>query len=95
MGDIGEELEDRFGPMPYPVKSYLRGEKLKLMAKRARVIAIHEEREGTTLIKFQEDKLHMEKLVEIMESGKGKYIRSQGALRYLGTPERFFRDYLG
>lgn len=95
IGEIGEELEDRFGPMPYPVKSYLRGEKLKLMAKRARVIAIHEEKEGTTLIKFQEDKLHMEKLVEIMESGKGKYIRSQGALRYMGTPERFFRDYLG
>lgn len=95
IGDIAEELEDRFGVMPYSVKSYLRGEKLKLLAKRARVIGIHEEKEGTTLIKFQEDKLHMDKLMEIITAERGKYIRNQGALRYMGTPEGFFRDYMG
>ncbi|MGL5962921.1 MAG: helicase-related protein, partial [Fusobacteriaceae bacterium] len=91
--EIQGEIEDRFGLAPYSVKSYLRGEKLKFLAKKARVIAVQEEKEGTTLIKFQQDKLDMEKLMDIIASERGKYIKNIGALRYLGTPERFFNDY--
>lgn len=94
ISEMREELEDRFGKLPLEAISYLRGEKLKIMATHGRVTSIIEERDET-IFRFEESRVDVERIMEMMSSGRGKYERKDQSFRYFGTAESFFQNYIG
>ena len=96
LNELEEEIRDRFGVMPAETLSYFRGERVKINAIEFGIQEVIE-KEDKVSIKFIEDdinnKINIEKIIELMEKGKGKYIKIENSFLYNGTIEEFISDY--
>ncbi len=91
--DLKEELIDRFGELPLETISYLRGEKIKILAMSKRIVSIIE-KETCSYFKFYKDEVNFEKIVELIKTEKAKYLSNENTLCFNGTIEEFLTYYL-
>ncbi len=79
---IGEEMADRYGPVPEEVSNLLRFSLLKSLAQRAGVESI-DRRQGFANIKFhQQSKIDPLKLMEMVRSSAGAQFTPAGVLKW-------------
>ncbi|MGL6063472.1 MAG: DEAD/DEAH box helicase [Fusobacteriaceae bacterium] len=90
--DLKEELKDRFGKLPIETISYLRGQRIKLLAMSKKIISVVE-KENSSDFKFYKDEINLEKIMKLLESGKAKYLKKEGILNFNGTIEEFLTYY--
>ncbi|MGL5051294.1 MAG: DEAD/DEAH box helicase [Fusobacteriaceae bacterium] len=90
--EIENEIRDRFGSLPQVVKSYFRGEKIRIEAQKLEIKEIIEKEEGV-FIKFLVDKLNFNRIMKIIESQKGIYSQKEEALIFKGEIEEFLYSY--
>ncbi|MGL4533909.1 MAG: DEAD/DEAH box helicase [Fusobacteriaceae bacterium] len=90
--DLENEVRDRFGSLPEVVKSYFRGEKIRIEAQKLEIKEIIEKEEGI-FIKFLVDKLNFNRIMKIIESQKGIYSQKEEALIFKGEIEEFLYSY--
>ena len=90
--------------MPRETISYFRGERIKITVMELGVQEITEKNDKVN-IKFVENgfeneestqnknEINIEKIIELMGQGKGKYIKSENSFLYNGTIEKFITEY--
>jgi transcription-repair coupling factor (superfamily II helicase) len=84
---IGDELADRYGPVPLEVLNLLRFSQLKAVAQRAGVESI-DRRQGFANIKFhQQSKIDPLKLMEMVRNAEGAQFTPAGVLKWPLKPQ--------
>ncbi|HEV3041849.1 MAG TPA: transcription-repair coupling factor [Candidatus Angelobacter sp.] len=82
LADVRKELEDRYGPLPPPVRHLLSASSLKLLAETVGVFNIERKRDTAT-IKFTENAaVDPEKLARFVASNKGAQFTPGGLLKF-------------
>src|SRR6202050_1120772 len=82
LGDVGAELEDRYGPPPPAVRNLLDYASLKLLCMKVGVNAIERKRDFVTL-KFQQNaSIETEKLARFVASQRGTQFSPDGTLKF-------------
>jgi transcription-repair coupling factor (superfamily II helicase) len=79
--DVRSELEDRYGPLPGPVRNLIDAAALKLLSERVGVLGIDRKREAIQ-IRFSEDaKVDPTRLAQFVASRKGTQFSPGGLLK--------------
>lgn len=89
-----EELKDRFGDIPIEVLNLIKYLRIRLIAKELRIIEISE-RDDEYFIKFDNEKIDFDKIMNLIELKKIKYLQKEGGVLYSGDIFEFFRLYKG
>ena len=89
-----EELKDRFGDIPIEVLNLIKYLRIRLIAKELRIIEISE-RDDEYFIKFDKEKIDFDKIMNLIELKKIKYLQKEGGVLYSGDIFEFFRLYKG
>lgn len=92
--ELMNEVRDRFGEMPKEVKNFFYYLGIKLKAEDLGIETLREEESGF-FIKFDRGSVNIEKISEMIQIGKIKYLPKQEAIRYNGTIMNFFNEYEG
>ncbi len=80
--DVRGELEDRYGPLPGPVRNLIDAAALKLLSERVGVLGIDRKREAVQ-IRFSEDaKVDPARLAQFVASRKGTQFSPGGLLKF-------------
>jgi len=81
--DVRSEMEDRYGPMPAPVRNLLEATALKLFAQRVGVAAI-ERKQNVINLRFTESaNVDPAKLAEFVAANKGAQFSPGGTLKFV------------
>ena len=94
LDELIAEVRDRFGEMPKEVKNFFYYLNIKLKAKDLG-IAIIREKENGLFIKFNRERVNIEKITEMMFTGKLQYLSEEEAIKYKGSIMGFFNEYEG
>ena len=94
LDELIEEVRDRFGEMPKEVKNFFYYLNVKLKARDLGVEILREEKDGF-FIKFNRECVNVEKITEMMSTGKLQYLPREEAIRYKGSIMGFFNEYEG
>lgn len=94
LDELIEEVRDRFGEMPKEVKNFFYYLNVKLKARYLGVEILREEKDGF-FIKFNRECVNVEKITEMMSTGKLQYLPREEAIRYKGSIMGFFYEYEG
>ena len=82
LADVRKELEDRYGPLPPPVRHLLAASSLKLLSEKVGVFNIERKRDTAT-IKFTENAtVDPERLAQFVASTKGAQFTPGGMLKF-------------
>jgi transcription-repair coupling factor (superfamily II helicase) len=82
LADVQGELEDRYGPLPPPVKNLAEYAALRLLARRQGVLTIDRKREQVN-VKFSETaKIDPQKLAQFVTANRGAQFTPGGMLRF-------------
>jgi transcription-repair coupling factor (superfamily II helicase) len=81
LGDVGAELEDRYGPPPPPVRNLLDYASLKLLCMRVGVNAIDRKRETVTFKFRQNAAVDPERLARFVSAQRGAQFTPDGMLK--------------
>lgn len=92
--ELEKEVIDRFGKMPKVAKNYFRAERIRILSAVESVQEV-KECDGNFYIKFIGSNVKVEKIMELLQKGKIKYIKSENAIEYYGEIEEFFEYYKG
>jgi transcription-repair coupling factor (superfamily II helicase) len=82
LGDVGAELEDRYGPPPPPVRNLLDYASLKLLCMRVGVNAIDRKRETVTFKFRQNAAVDPERLARFVSAQRGAQFTPDGMLKF-------------
>jgi transcription-repair coupling factor (superfamily II helicase) len=82
LGDVGAELEDRYGPPPPPVRNLLDYASLKLLCMRVGVNAIDRKRETVTFKFRQNAAVDPEQLARFVSAQRGAQFTLDGMLKF-------------
>jgi transcription-repair coupling factor (superfamily II helicase) len=82
LGDVGAELEDRYGPPPPPVRNLLDYASLKLLCMRVGVNAIDRKRETVTFKFRQNAAVDPEHLARFVSAQRGAQFTPDGMLKF-------------
>jgi len=82
LGDVGAELEDRYGPPPPAVRNLLDYASLKLLCMRVGVTAIDRKRESVTFKFRQNAAVDPEQLARFVSAQRGAQFTPDGMLKY-------------
>ena len=80
--------------MPKEVKNFFYYLNVKLKARDLGVEILREEKDGF-FIKFNRECVNVEKITEMMSTGKLQYLPREEAIRYKGSIMGFFNEYEG
>lgn len=94
LDELIEEVRDRFSEMPKEVKNFFYYLNVKLKARDLGVEILREEKDGF-FIKFNRECVNVEKITEMMSTGKLQYLPREEAIRYKGSIMGFFNEYEG
>jgi transcription-repair coupling factor (superfamily II helicase) len=83
LGDVGAELEDRYGPPPQAVRNLLDYASLKLLCMRVGVNAIERKRESVTFKFRQNAAVDPERLARFVSAQRGAQFTPDGMLRFV------------
>lgn len=90
--EIREELEDRFGEIPFQTKGLLKYRYLKIrMAELGIISAIESEKE--VKIKFEKDRFDFESILDMIKRGEIKYQKEDESIVVMGDIENFINKY--
>jgi transcription-repair coupling factor (superfamily II helicase) len=89
--ELKKELIDRFGKMPIEVQNLFNYNKIKLFSKEIGLREI-EERDGSFVIKINENVFNVDKLNELIVGNKIKYLGKENAVMVKNL-EEFFREF--
>jgi len=84
-------LIDRFGKMPVEIENLFNYNKIKLLSKEIGLREI-EERDGSFVIKINENVFNVDKLNELIVGNKIKYLGKENAVMVKNL-EEFFREF--
>jgi transcription-repair coupling factor (superfamily II helicase) len=82
LGDVGAELEDRYGPPPSAVRNLLDYASLKLLCMRVGVNAIDRKRETVTFKFRQNAAVDPEQLARFVSAQRGAQFTPDGMLKF-------------
>lgn len=94
LDNLIEELKDRFGDIPIEVLNLIKYLRIRLIAKELRIIEISE-RDDEYFIKFDNEKIDFDKIMNLIELKKIKYLQKEGGVLHSGDIFEFFRLYKG
>jgi len=80
--DVRKELEDRYGPVPAPVRYLLSAAALKLLCERVGVLAIDRKRDSVTVKFTEEAQVDPERLARFVASSRGAQFSPGGTLKF-------------
>ncbi|MGO9084080.1 MAG: transcription-repair coupling factor [Candidatus Sulfotelmatobacter sp.] len=83
LGDVGAELQDRYGPPPPAVRNLLDYASLKLLCLRVGVNAIERKRDSVTLKFRQNAAVDPEQLARFVSAQRGAQFTPDGMLKYV------------
>ena len=89
--ELKKELIDRFGKMPIEVENLFNYNKIKLFSKEIGLREI-EERDGSFVIKINENVFNVDKLNELIVGNRIKYLGKENAVMVKNL-EEFFREF--
>jgi transcription-repair coupling factor (superfamily II helicase) len=82
LGDVGAELQDRYGPPPPPVRNLLDYASLKLLCMRVGVNAIERKRDSVTFKFRQNAAVDPEQLARFVSAQRGAQFTPDGMLKF-------------
>jgi transcription-repair coupling factor (superfamily II helicase) len=83
LGDVRSEMEDRYGPLPAPVRNLLEATTLKLFCQRVGVAAV-ERKQNIIQVRFTENaNIDPAKLAEFVATNKGAQFSPGGILKFV------------
>jgi transcription-repair coupling factor (superfamily II helicase) len=80
--DVRKELEDRYGPVPSPVRYLLSAAALKLLCERVGVLAVDRKRDSVTLKFTEQAQVDPERLARFVAGSRGAQFSPGGALKF-------------
>jgi transcription-repair coupling factor (superfamily II helicase) len=83
LGDVGAELQDRYGPPPQPVRNLLDYASLKLLCMRVGVNAIERKRDAVTFKFRQNAAVDPEQLARFVSAQRGAQFTPDGMLKFV------------
>jgi transcription-repair coupling factor (superfamily II helicase) len=83
LGDVGAELQDRYGPPPPPVRNLLEYASLKLLCMRVGVNAIERKRDSVTFKFRQNAAVDPERLAQFVSTNRGAQFTPDGMLKFV------------
>lgn len=92
--ELIQEVRDRFGEMPKEVKNFFYYLGIKLKAENLGIAIIREEEFGF-FIKFYRESVNIERITQMMMSGKVEYLAKKEGISYKGNIMSFFNEYEG
>ena len=82
LDDVRKELEDRYGPVPAPVRYLLAAAALKLLCERVGVLTIDRKRDSITIKFTEEASIEPEKLARFVAQTRGAQFSPGGVLKF-------------
>jgi transcription-repair coupling factor (superfamily II helicase) len=79
--DVRKELEDRYGPVPTPVRHLLSAAALKLLCERVGVLAVDRKRDSVTIKFTEQAQVDPERLARFVASTRGAQFSPGGVLK--------------
>lgn len=92
--EIKEETRDRFGRFPKALEDYFRAEKIRIIANQEKILEIREQEDGHCYIKFIRELIKIEKIIDLLQKERVKYLKNEDAILYNGTVEEFLEYYM-
>jgi transcription-repair coupling factor (superfamily II helicase) len=80
--DVRKESQDRYGPVPAPVRSLLSAAALKLLCERVGVLAIDRKRDSVTVKFTEQAQVDPERLARFVAGSRGAQFSPGGALKF-------------
>ena len=80
--DVRSELEDRYGPLPQPVRNLLDAARLKLLSERIGVVGIDRKRENVQVRFSEQATVDPARLAQFVASTKGAQFSPGGLLKF-------------
>lgn len=80
--DVRKELEDRYGPVPPPVRYLLSAAALKLLCERVGVLAVDRKRDSVTIKFTEQAQVAPERLARFVAASRGAQFSPGGVLRF-------------
>lgn len=91
--ELFKEVEDRFGKAPQEVVNLFRGLEVKAMAIKYGIIEIKKLENGAFFIKFDDSKIIFNKILNMISTGKCKYLNIKKGVEYKKDIFEFFKEY--
>lgn len=91
--ELFKEIEDRFGKAPQEVVNLFRGLEVKAMAIKYGIIEIKKLENGAFFIKFDDSKIIFNKILNMISTGKCKYLNIKKGVEYKKDIFEFFKEY--
>lgn len=82
LSDVRSELEDRYGPLPQPVRNLLDAAALKLLSERVGVLGIDRKRESVQIRFSEQAGINPARLAEFVGKTKGAQFSPGGLLKF-------------
>ena len=92
--EIKDELIDRFGELPEEVINLLRYLEIKILAKELKIQEIVQ-KDSEYFLKFDNDYINFEKIMNLIEEKKARYSQKDGGLYYFEDILKFLYWYKG
>jgi transcription-repair coupling factor (superfamily II helicase) len=80
--DVRKELEDRYGPLPPPVRYLLAAASLKLLSERVGVLTVDRRRDSVTIKFTEQATVDPERLARFVAQSKGAQFSPGGVLKF-------------
>ena len=80
--DVRKELEDRYGPVPPPVRYLLSAAALKLLCERVGVLTVDRKRDSVTIKFTEQASIEPEKLARFVAQARGAQFSPGGVLKF-------------
>jgi transcription-repair coupling factor (superfamily II helicase) len=81
--DVRKELQDRYGPVPSPVRYLLSAAALKLLCERVGVLAIDRKRDSVTVKFTEQAQVDPERLARFVAGSRGAQFSPGGTLKFM------------
>lgn len=91
--ELFKEIEDRFGKAPQEVVNLFRGLEVKAMAIKYGIIEIKKLENGAFFIKFDDSKIIFNKILNMISTGKCKYLNIKKGVEYKKDIFEFLKEY--
>lgn len=80
--DVRKELQDRYGPIPAPVRNLLAASALKLLCERTGVLNVERKRDTLTIKFTEQAAVDPERLAKFVARSKGAQFSPGGVLKF-------------
>ncbi len=80
--DVRKEMEDRYGPVPAPVRHLLSAAAVKLLCERVGVLAIDRKRDAVTIKFTEQAAVDPERLARFVAQNRGAQFSPGGVLKF-------------